>query len=267
MIHLITVSKKEVGRDDSFPFNVPSIRTLDKIDFRQPVTFFVGENGSGKSTFLEALAAGAGSISVGGQDVQLDDTLEHARKLSTYLRLAWRKKSTRGFFLRAEDFFNFSKRINQTSQDLTDLALNYERELENSPNDPGLKSARGKMLGQKAALTSRYGENLDANSHGESFLKLFQARLVPGGLYLLDEPEAALSPLRQLAFLSILKQMVCQDCQFIIATHSPILMAFPEATLLSFDNETISEAKYDELEHVTLTKAFLSDPQAFIRRL
>ncbi|MBD2776115.1 AAA family ATPase [Iningainema tapete] len=106
-----------------------------------------------------------------------------------------------------------------------------------------------------------------ANSHGESFLKLFQSRFVLGGLYLLDEPEAPLSPLRQLSFLSLLKDMVNQDSQFIIATHSPIIMAFPEATILSFDTNPPKEVAYDELEHVSLTKAFLNNPQSFLRHL
>jgi predicted ATPase len=112
------------------------------------------------------------------------------------------------------------------------------------------------MRGQKAALTSRYGENLDANSHGEGFMKLFESRLMPNGLYLLDEPEAALSPIANSALLSMIKQMIGQGCQFIVATHSPILMAFPDASILSFDTQPIAEVAYDELEHVRLTRAF-----------
>ena len=267
MIHLCAVSKKEAGRDDTFPFNVPAIKTLTRVDFRQPVTFLVGENGSGKSTFLEAVAAGANSIVVGGQDVERDETLEHARQLAARLKFAWRKKTQRGFFLRAEDFFNFSKRLNQTGRELTDLAATYQDELKQRPDDPGIRRAIGYVLGQKAALTTRYGENLDANSHGESFMKLFQERVTPHGLYLLDEPEAALSPLRQLSLLSLIKAMIKENCQFIIATHSPILMAFPEASILSFDEHPVAEVEYDDLEHVRITRAFLSDPEAFLRRL
>jgi predicted ATPase len=116
-------------------------------------------------------------------------------------------------------------------------------------------------------LEQRYGEGLDSRSHGESFLTLFQTRFVPGGLYLLDEPEVPLSPLRQLTFLSLLKEMIVQDAQFIIATHSPILLAFPQAMLLSFDHPPLKEVKYTELEHVTLTKAFLANPEAYLRHL
>jgi len=123
------------------------------------------------------------------------------------------------------------------------------------------------VLAQRRALIERYGEDLDANSHGESFLKLFQARFVPGGLYLLDEPEAPLSPQRQLALLSMLQEMVEQNAQFIIATHSPILMAFPGAAILSFDQHPVREIAWEETEHVSLTRAFLNNPQRFLRHL
>jgi predicted ATPase len=189
MIYLATISKKGDVRDDTFPFNVPTIRTLQRIELRQPVTFLVGENGSGKSTLLEAIAAAAGSVVVGGEDIERDDSLEHARLLAAQLRLSWRKKTGRGFFLRAEDFFNFSKRINRTGQELQDIVAGYEAELERNPNDAGLRRAIGYIRGQKAALTSRYGENLDANSHGEGFMKLFESRLLPNGLYCWTNPK------------------------------------------------------------------------------
>lgn len=267
MIHLASIAKKAGAAQQPFPFNVPSIRSFSRLRLEQPVTFLVGENGSGKSTFLEAVAAGIGAVVVGGHDIDQDDSLRHARALGAQLRFGWNKKTGRGFFLCAEDFFNFSRRINNTGRELQDIISGYEEELKERPDDAGLRRAIGYMRGQKAALTSRYGQDMDANSHGEGFMKLFQARLAPNGLYLLDEPEAALSPLRQLSFLSLLKQMTGQGCQFLIATHSPILMAFPDASIQSFDTQPISEVAYDELEHVRITKAFLGDPQAFLRRL
>ena len=264
MIHLRSIAKKSIrAKSDYFPFNVRVIRALKNIEFRHPVTFFVGENGSGKSTLLEAIAAGIGSITVGGEDVYEDSTLESARDLASRLKFVWNRKTSRGFYLRAEDFFNYTKRLNRMSQELNEFASEFEEKL----SGYALQRAKGTVLGQKAALAEKYGENLDANSHGESFLKLFQARFVPGGLYLLDEPEAPLSPLRQLSLLSMLKEMVKQDAQFIIATHSPILMAFPEGSILSFDSDTIREVAYDELEHVSLTRAFLDNPESFLRRL
>ena len=264
MIHLRAIAlKQQVKKIDTFPFNLRLIKAFKEINFQSPVTFFVGENGSGKSTLLETIATGVGSITVGGEDVQRDKTLDPARQLSAQLKFVWQKKTGRGFFLRAEDFFNFTKRLKNLSQELEEEVLEYEQNFTGT----GLKLAKAAALKQKAELTQKYGENLDANSHGESFLKLFQARFVPGGLYLLDEPEAPLSPLRQLAFLALLKDMVNQDSQFIIATNSPILMAFPEATILSFDTHPPKQIPYDELEHVSLTKAFLNNPQSFLRHL
>jgi predicted ATPase len=264
MIHLRSISiKPNAKRINSFPFNTPLVKKLKEIEFRSPVTFFVGENGSGKSTLLETIAAGVGSITVGGEDVGRDKTLEHARRLSAQMKFVWQKKTGRGFFLRAEDFFNFARRVNETGMELEEMASQYEREL----TGRALELARGVVLGQKRELTDRYGEDADARSHGESFLQLFRARFVPGGLYLLDEPEAPLSPQRQLALLSMLKEMVDQGGQFIIATHSPILMAFPGASILSFDSHPVKEIAYEEIEHVSLMKAFLNNPESFLRRL
>jgi predicted ATPase len=149
------------------------------------------------------------------------------------------------------------------TRELQELADSFDQEYTGS----ALGLAKGAVLGQRRALVERYGENLDANSHGESFLKLFQSRFVAGGLYLLDEPEAPLSPQRQLALMSMMKEMIDQDAQFIIATHSPILMAFPGARILNFDERPVREVNYDDVEHVSLTRAFLNNPQSFLRRL
>ncbi|RMH74109.1 MAG: ATP-binding cassette domain-containing protein [Gemmatimonadetes bacterium] len=261
-MHLRSLRLKTDRLPAHFPFSLPLFHELT-LEFTRPVTFFVGENGSGKSTLLEGLAAATGLPTVGGIDIQQDHTLEHARRLGAYLRLSWSKKTRRGFFLRAEDFFNFARRLQQTQQDLQADADYYEETL----SGYGLMLAKGVALGQRQALIHRYGENLDANSHGESFLKLFQTRVVPGGLYLLDEPETPLSPLRQLTFLSLLKSMVEHHSQFIIATHSPILMAFPDATILQFDPYPVQEVAYEAVEHVQLTRDFLNNPARFLRHL
>ena len=127
--------------------------------------------------------------------------------------------------------------------------------------------ARGTVRGQRAALTRRYGEDFDANSHGESFLKLFQERLVPEGLFLLDEPETPLSPMRQLTLLAMLRDCVNAGSQFIVATHSPILLALPDAQILSFADGKIEVADYESLEHVNLTRSFLNNPEMYLRHL
>lgn len=269
MIHLRSIRyvKPVASLHSQFPFYLPLIDSLEEIHFDSPVTFLVGENGTGKSTFIEALAAAVGSIAVGAQSVQTDPTLEHARKLARQFKLVWQlKKTHRGFFLRAEDFFNFAKQLAQTRVEMEERLTEIEEEYKS-------RSAYAKSLaelpvkGSLHAMKSRYGEDLDANSHGESFLKLFQSRFVPNGLYLLDEPEAPLSPMRQLALMVMLRDMVDQNSQFIIATHSPILMAFPGAKILSFDETPVREVRYDELEHVTLTRSFLNNPEQYLRHL
>jgi predicted ATPase len=263
-IHLRSVDLNPAVKDEpDFPFNLRFVRKFRRLEFKQQVTFLVGENGSGKSTFLECLAFAAELLNIGAVELDRDPTLIAQRRLGGEMKLQWRIRTHRGFFLRAEDFFNFSTRIGRNWRELEAI----EEEMEESMIGDALARAKGPVQGQRRSLTERYGGDVDARSHGESFLDFFRSRLVPGGLYLLDEPEAPLSPQRQLAFLSLLKEMVAQQAQFIIATHSPIIMAFPEAAILSFDHAPIKKVKYEETEHVTLTKAFLNDPNAFLRRL
>jgi predicted ATPase len=264
MIHLRSIGIKPAAKKfDGFPFSIPLVKKFKQIEFHAPVTFLVGENGSGKSTLLEAIAAGIPSVVVGGEDVRSDKSLAHARSLGAQLTFTWTKRTHRGFFLRAEDFFNFTRRINQTAAELEEMAGEFEKEL----SGYGLDLAQGVVRGQRHALARRYGDDADARSHGESFLALFASRFVPGGLYLLDEPEAPLSPQRQLALLAMLKDMTSRESQFVIATHSPIVMAFPGAAILSFDRLPVREVPYDKVEHVSLTRDFLNRPEAFLKHL
>lgn len=266
-IHLASV-RRRAGEDDAFPFTVPAIRTLDALPLTQPVTFFVGENGSGKSTLLEGIAAAAKLPAVGSADVPRDDTLAAQRRLGKSLQLSWSKKATRGFFLRAEDFFGFTKRLARERaellQQMKDTREQY-RAQDRSLYAEGL--AQGPLRASLAAMEQRYGVDLDANSHGQSFLKLFQSRFVPGGLYLLDEPEAPLSPQSQLALLAMIGDMVAQDAQFIIATHSPMLLAFPGGQIYSFDAIPVREVSYEELDHVRITRDFLNAPDRYLRQI
>lgn len=250
-----------------FPLNVPFVKTLQKIAFRSPITFLVGENGSGKSTFLEAMACAIGSITVGGESVTTDKTLAKVRGFAhEYLKLTWSKRTKKGFFMRSEDFFNYAKKMSEVraemEQDLEDIERDYQ-----GRSDLAKSLARMPFQNEIGAMRRAYGEGLDNNSHGEGFFKLFKERFVGEGVYLLDEPEAPLSPNRQLALITMLNMMVKQGGQFIIATHSPILLAFPDAHILSFDGGAIAEVAYDDLEHVTVTRDFLKNPQAYLRHL
>ncbi|HUQ80603.1 MAG TPA: AAA family ATPase [Gemmatimonadaceae bacterium] len=251
---------------ETFPFSVPVIRALETLELPTAVTFFVGENGSGKSTLLEGIAAAVGLPTVGSDAVRDDGTLAAQRALAKQLRLAWTARTHKGFFLRAEDFFGFTKYLAKLRAELKARLVEIEGEYANrSAFARGLAS--GPSASSLADLEHRYGVDLDANSHGESFLRLFRSRFVPGGLYLLDEPEAPLSPQSQLGLIAMLKEMVREESQFIIATHSPILLAFPNATIYTFDDRPPRRVPFDELEHVRLTRDFLNDPQAFLRHL
>jgi predicted ATPase len=249
-----------------FPFALPVIRKLKTLDFTEPVTLLVGENGAGKSTLIEALACAANSVSVGAESLRTDKTLAHARALGKCFRLSWSKKTYKGFFLRAEDFFGYAKATaklrSEMKQRLDEIDQEYK---DRSAEARGY--AKMPFAGSLQAIDQRYGQGLDAQSHGESFLKLFQSRVVPGGLYLLDEPEAPLSPMRQIAFLAMLKEMIAQGSQFVIATHSPIILSFPGAAIWSFDDPPIKTVAYSALEHVQLTKSFLNNPEAYLRKL
>jgi len=249
-----------------FPFSVPTIRTLDVLCVDSPVTFFVGENGSGKSTLLEAIAMAARLPAVGSADLPKDESLGAQLFLSDALKLIWSRHTARGFFLRAEDFFGFTKRVSAMRSEFQAQLSEIERNYVD-------RSAHAKALAtlpvrrSLAELEQMYGVDLDANSHGQSFLKLFSSRFVPAGLYLLDEPEAPLSPQSQLALLVMMQDMIAQQAQFIIATHSPMLLAFPGARIYSFDSAPVAEVPFEELDHVVLMREFLNGPERYIRAL
>ena len=268
MPHLRSIVKQRVleGQDERFPFNVPVIRSLTELSVDAAVTFFVGENGSGKSTILEAIAAAAKLPTVGSLAVGDDRTLAPQRELAGALRLVWRSRTRRGFFLRAEDFFGFTKSITKLREELLDRLQELDSEYaDRSAYAKGL--AQGPVRASLADMERRYGIDLDANSHGQSFLRLFADRFVPGGLYLLDEPEAPLSPQSQLALIAMISDMLARDAQFLIATHSPILLAFPGARIYSCDRVPVEQVPFAELDHVMLTRDFLNDPAKYLRHL
>lgn len=269
MLHLREIALKPIPAElnRTFPFSVPAMQSLKLIELTASVTFLVGENGSGKSTLLEGLACAVDIPAVGGEPLRSDKTLDAVRPLADYLKLTWTVRNRNGFFLRAEDFFGFAKRIQQLEADLkADEARIKEEYATSGRTDYAQRLQLGPIYKELSALKRRYGDGLDSQSHGESFLTLFQNRFVPNGIYLLDEPEAPLSPIRQLSFLSLLKEMVeTQNAQFVIATHSPILMAYPGAQILSFDEGQVQAVSWDSLEHVTLTRDFLNNPETFFR--
>lgn len=271
MIHLRSVALRPQSASASpavaYPFTVPAVASLEQapLTLDHPVTFLVGENGAGKSAILEGVACAAGSIAIAGEDVQRDPTLAAARNLAKQLKLSWSARTRQGFFLRAEDFFGYAKYISALKSDL-------QRDLEAFETAPGAESYGGRMARgvykREIGELHRIDQTVNATSHGESFLELFQRRMKPGGLYILDEPEAPLSPVRQLALLAIMQGMVEEgDCQFLIATHSPILMAYPRATIYLVEEGVLRSVAWEDLEHVQVTREFLNDPNAYLRHL
>ncbi len=253
------------GELGAYPFHCPQVMSLGQREFASPVTILVGENGTGKSTLLETLARKLNLPSIGGEDASRDATLAGLDPLCEAVRLVFTVRSRKGFFLRAEDFFNFVRRIALMQQD---MARELQRvEVENAHRSAFAQGqARMAYAGSLYEINSRYGIDPDARSHGESFLALFQQRITPGGIYLLDEPEAPLSPMRQLALVSLIMERE-QDSQFIIATHSPILMAYPGADIWCFDEPPVASVRYDDLSHVQMMKDFLAHPRQYMDSL
>ena len=226
--------KRDQALDFSaYPFSIPAVRNLDVLEFHPDVTFFVGENGAGKSTLLEAIALALGFGPEGGTKNMLFETASTTSSLHRSLKMVRSfAKPKAHYFLRAESFFNVATQV---------------REL-------GVSDSYG-------------GLGLHEQSHGESFMALLLNKLRGQGLYLFDEPEAALSPNRQLAALSAIHQLVEEGSQFIIATHSPILLAYPRAKIVLFDGTGMSEVKYEDTEHYAVTKDFLNNYPRRIQQL
>ena len=243
MISSQYVSRVALRRDivesfDRYPFSLPAVRELEMLELHPKMTFFIGENGSGKSTLLEAIAVSVGFNPEGGtKNFRFGTRVSHSN-LHEHLRVAKGVRRPKdGFFLRAESFFNVATEIESL-----DAAPSF--------GPPVIDS---------------YGaRSLHEQSHGESFLALVTNRFGGKGLFLLDEPEAALSPQRQLAVLSRFHDLARDESQFIIATHSPILMAYPDSWIYEFSREGIRRVAYEETEHYQVTRDFLSNPKRML---
>ncbi len=225
---------------------MPAVRKLEELTFHPKVTFLIGENGSGKSTLVESLAICCGFNPEGGTKNFRFETRRAHSVLHKYLRVARNARRERdGFFLRAESFFNAASYI-EASDAAADAA-----------------AARSAPI-----IASYGGRSLHEQSHGESFLTLAEHRFGGRGLYILDEPEAALSPSRQLAFLKIVDRLVqSETSQFVIATHSPILMAYPDAVIYHLGPAGLAPVRYEDTEHYQVTRTFLADPERYFKHL
>ena len=252
---------------DIWPLNMPLVHRTRRVEFSEAITILAGENGTGKSTLLEALAVAADLPAAGSRDRPSEDpSLEPIKPLAEGMRLEWTFRSSRGLFLQAEDFLGYVREQNARDAELMADAARLQADNPDMP-ELELKRIQGPYLSPVATRSARYQGDLDERSHGEAFLAFFQSRLMRPGLYLLDEPEAALSPTRQLAFLALLRDAVARGAQFIIATHAPIVMAAPGALLLELQDGEMIPTAFDDLEHVRTLRSFLEQPDAYLRHL
>jgi predicted ATPase len=224
---------------DTYPFSLNAVRNLDALPLHRSVTFIIGENGSGKSTLLEALAVAWGFNAEGARRISTSIRAPAIHHCTTMQLSRGYKKPSNGYFLRAESFYNVAT------------------EIEGLDKEPG-----GRPI-----IASYGGVSLHAQSHGESFLALLLHRFSGNGFYILDEPEAALSPTRQMSALVRIHQLVQDGAQFVISTHSTILMAYPEAWIYRLDEDGITRIAYEETEHYQITRDFLNNHQMMLKVL
>jgi predicted ATPase len=231
----VKLLREEVPDFSRYPFSIPAVQSLHELELHPRVTYFVGENGSGKSTLIEAIAVAAGYNAEGGSRHFNFSTRRSESVLHQHLRLVrGTRRPKSGYFLRAESFFNVATQVDTNAD----------------------------------ALAAHGGRSLHEQSHGESFLALLKNRFFPNGLYLLDEPEAALSPQRQLSFLTAMDELVRRGgSQFLISTHSPIVLAYPHARIYHLGKDGVSQVGYEDTEQYALTRDFLLNKERYLRRL
>jgi predicted ATPase len=226
----IELRKEKVESFEDYPYNLPAIKNLSTLKLHPKVTYIVGENGTGKSTILEAIAVAWGINAEGGtQNFNFATHSSHSDLHDKLLMVKGSKKPDLSFFLRAESFYNLATNIDEIG-----------------------------------AAQSYGGKSLHEQSHGESFFSVIMNRFRGNGLYILDEPEAALSPAKQLALLSRMHELIQKNAQFIIATHSPIVMAYPDALLYELKDGVFDAVKYDETEHYSVMKSFIENPKLML---
>lgn len=237
IISEIILNRDMIDNYDNYPFNIPTVKNFNKLKLTSPVTFFIGENGIGKSTFIEAIAINLGLPKEGGTQNFIYETKDTTSSLSEYLKIITKNKPKTKFFLRAESFYNFSTEVERLVKE-----------------------------DKFHSLFKSYGGNLHECSHGEAFLKLVQNRFTDNGIYILDEPEAALSIQRQLSLLCLIDELVKKGSQFIISTHSPILISYRNGKILDL-NDNFKEVSYKDTEIYKLYKMYLDNSDNMQERM
>jgi predicted ATPase len=249
------------NRKTVFPYSVLAIKFAKQVELGERITIFVGDNGCGKSTLLETIGLHLNIPLIGGY-ISSHAGFEAAKKLQPFLEIEWKREVRKGFFFRAEDFSDF---VNSVERHRNKLFESY-RDLKGEVDDAIIEKMMESENYVLREMRRTYGEDMQAFSHGEAYLKIIQTRIDGKGIYILDEPEAALSPLKQLSLIAfILEVLKDNNTQFIISTHSPILMGIPGALIYEIRDEGMSTVSYDETDHYRITKTFLNNPQHYLR--
>jgi predicted ATPase len=253
------------NKQSPFPFDIPAVQFAKDIELNKAVTIFVGDNGCGKSSLLESIAYKLNFPLIGGGIKHHERSgFEASESIEPFLEIVWKKETYKGFFFRAEDFSDF---VNSVENENKKIALDLI-ELKGQVDDSIIDRLSESMNYNLREMRKNYGGNMQAYSHGEAFLKILQTRIGDKGVFLLDEPEAALSPLKQLSLISLIMEIVkMKNAQFIIATHSPILMGIPGATIYEIQENGMTEVAYNETDHYRITKTFLDNPDHYLRHL
>lgn len=250
-------------RSHPFPFSVPAVRHGKNIAIDNRITIFTGDNGTGKSTLLESIAMRMNTPLIGDHIGKRPD-FNAARLLQSYLQLEQVRKPLNGFFFRAEDFGDYIYKLKQQKNSSNAFLDDMRGEVADGVLDKMSESMHTLLH----MMRNDYGENLLELSHGEAYLKIIQTKISDNGIYLLDEPEAALSPQKQLSLISfILEALKSKNSQFIVATHSPIIMGVPGALLYEISEDEIRQTAYEDTEHYRITHSFLNNPAAYLRHL
>jgi predicted ATPase len=240
LVRAVRLRRQDIPDASAWPWSLPALRGLEELALHPAVTFLVGENGTGKSTLVEGIAVAAGFNPEGGTTnfafATRDDSVSPLGDLLTLVRGSRRPRT--GFFLRAESMFNVATEIERLNE-----------------------------IGPEPLLGSYGGTSLHEMSHGEGFLAIALHRFGPGGLYVLDEPEAGLSPRSLLALLARMHELAAGGSQFVVATHSPVLLAYPGALVLELDEDGVREIDWEDADSVRLTRGFLEDPGGYLRHL
>ena len=256
----VTRLSLDLDRTHPFPYNVPAIRFARDLELSAPVTFLVGDNGTGKSTLLETLAVRLGLANMSGAGYGRED-FAAARALAPQLRLERGMDRDVGFFFRAEDFSEYLSGLRQNT-----AAIRSEwRELEGEVPEHIIREMERGQNYARYEMNKQYGQDLHAFSHGEAYLQIIAQRVRGRGIYLFDEPEAALSPAKQLMLMQTIRDhLATLNSQFIIATHSPVLMGLPGARLYEITADGMEATDYESTEHYRITKGFLNYPELYL---